>query len=305
MCRFFAYTGLDNAHAAFHLIHDTYPLKQQSLKDQRGVKNADGWGVAYYEEDGGEPVVHKAPATAALDPEFAWRVEGIHSRLILAHVRNATVGEIAWENTHPFVFGNWAFAHNGYTKGFTESLLPPLKAELSPRYAEGIQGSTDSEYMFRLFLTERERQEERGAPYLESMAAALRYLPQQMQLWAGAAGVDWPPEVNVLLTDGQHLFALRWGHTLWIHPLRRPTDRSEGSLVWGEGELDIEADGGVFNHKAVVVASEPSNQSKGWIEVPQGHYVHVMPSMQFKIEPVIRPGSALAAIPRFRPRTPS
>jgi glutamine amidotransferase len=32
---------------------------------------------------------------------------------VLAHLRRATVGRVALENTHPFCHGSWVFAHNG------------------------------------------------------------------------------------------------------------------------------------------------------------------------------------------------
>ena len=50
----------------------------------------------------------------------------IKSENIVAHIRKATQGRVALENTHPFVrelWGRyWVFAHNGDLKGFAPRL---------------------------------------------------------------------------------------------------------------------------------------------------------------------------------------
>jgi predicted glutamine amidotransferase len=57
----------------------------------------------------------------------------IRSRNVIAHIRKATQGEVALENTHPFVrelWGRyWVFAHNGDLKDYA----PRLHGALPPR----------------------------------------------------------------------------------------------------------------------------------------------------------------------------
>jgi predicted glutamine amidotransferase len=53
----------------------------------------------------------------------------LKSRNIIAHVRKATIGEVALENAHPFVrelWGRqWVFAHNGDLKDYTGKAQDP------------------------------------------------------------------------------------------------------------------------------------------------------------------------------------
>jgi predicted glutamine amidotransferase len=66
----------------------------------------------------------------------------IHSKNVIAHIRKATQGGVALENTHPFMrelWGRyWIFAHNGNLPDFS----PPLDGSFTP------VGQTDSERAF-------------------------------------------------------------------------------------------------------------------------------------------------------------
>ena len=74
------------------------------------------------------------------------------SACILAHVRAATLGlAVTRLNCHPFAHGPYAFMHNGDVAGFHE-IRRTLRASLSDRSYELIEGSTDSEHAFAVFL---------------------------------------------------------------------------------------------------------------------------------------------------------
>ena len=86
---------------------------------QRGGRtddHADGWGIAFFEGRGCRLYVDSA---AAADSPVAQLVRSypIRSLNVIAHIRKATRGPVALENTHPFMrelWGRyWIFAHNG------------------------------------------------------------------------------------------------------------------------------------------------------------------------------------------------
>ncbi len=78
--------------------------------------HGDGWGIVTWNH--GAPVyLGREPNDAFTDPLFdeacaKGEAMGVSSPLI-AHLRKASVGLKVIENTHPFVQGEWAFAHNG------------------------------------------------------------------------------------------------------------------------------------------------------------------------------------------------
>src|SRR6195952_5903664 len=88
---------------------------------------------------------------------------------VIAHIRKATQGGVALENTHPFVrelWGRyWVFAHNGDLKGFA----PKLHAAFRP------VGDTDSEQAFCWILQELSKHHA-SLPTIEALTETLSEL---------------------------------------------------------------------------------------------------------------------------------
>src|SRR3990172_8497613 len=119
MCRLFA------QHAS--IDHDLRePLRPQSHKPPHG------WGIAWYDTAGVQ--VRRGVMPAHADEAFVEAAREARSEIVLAHVRDASVGCVAEENTHPFVHGAWLFAHNGTVARFrrVERVRAALEAEIDP-----------------------------------------------------------------------------------------------------------------------------------------------------------------------------
>lgn len=76
-----------------------------------------GWGISW--RDGDEVVLHKEPVRA-IDSPFLGEFlrQPLAKSHLLAHIRLATLGQIAYENCHPFVQDDWngtqwMMIHNG------------------------------------------------------------------------------------------------------------------------------------------------------------------------------------------------
>jgi predicted glutamine amidotransferase len=109
-------------------------------------KHGDGWGVAW--STGPDVAVRKSPDAAHASRDFGHWARQEPADLGMVHLRWATLGlEVAEHNTHPFLEGGMAFAHNG-------SVSPPssLDALLPPEMRAAMQGNTDSERYFRAVL---------------------------------------------------------------------------------------------------------------------------------------------------------
>ncbi|MFT5430271.1 MAG: putative glutamine amidotransferase, partial [Myxococcota bacterium] len=112
MCRLFGFRSVIPSQ-----VHSSLASAENALGVQ-STKHPDGWGVAYYV--GGAPHVIKSYEPAHESRLFE-RVSGIvASETVLAHVRQATVGERTVLNSHPFQYGRWIMAHNGDVRGYAE-----------------------------------------------------------------------------------------------------------------------------------------------------------------------------------------
>jgi predicted glutamine amidotransferase len=112
-----------------------------------GPSHLDGWGAGWFARDG-QPRVHKS-VVPILDRKsgFFSALAGLSAdapRIALGHLRKASVGGVATENTHPFEADGWLFCHNGTL----------FNAEHLPLVAHDPTGRTDSERFF-LYLLEQ------------------------------------------------------------------------------------------------------------------------------------------------------
>jgi glutamine amidotransferase len=203
-------------------------LIDQSRQDGRGLANPHGWGLARQQNGTAECFRQVGPASESAD--YRAQALELRGRTLMAHVRRATVGTPAPENTHPFRHGDALLIHNGHIPAF-EQVRPLLFKRLDREHRAAIQGHTDSEHMLALLLQMRD--EEPG----ESLTAITRRAVQQVQQWcrqvdaevdAGVsdrsfADLEAVPDavlhgtlaLNLLWTDGSGLAGSRFNRTLW------------------------------------------------------------------------------------------
>ena len=151
----------------------------------------DGWGIAFFEGPGCRAFLDVEPSAHSAVAELVHNYP-IHSKNVIAHIRKATQGRVALENTHPFqreLWGRyWIFAHNGHLKDFA----PTLDGSFVP------VGDTDSELAF-CFLLQRLRGEFGYAmPLRQPMFDFLAGITREIS----AHG-----EFNFLLSNGNCLYA--------------------------------------------------------------------------------------------------
>lgn len=236
-------------------------LLEQSRSDGRNLPNADGWGVGFYEE--GRPRVEKQAAPAFSDERFRSVAGAICSPTVVAHVRRATVGEATRANAHPFTAGTWLFAHNGTVAGFRR-LAPALERETTPDLLSLRRGTTDSELAFAWILSRLVRvglSLDAKCVDGERLSRALGEAIGELASRAAAVGRGEDSTLNVILTDGLTLAAVRWGGSLFR--LTREAARSCG--ICGETHARVPEDS---PYRAAAVASEPIT-GEGWEEVPE------------------------------------
>jgi glutamine amidotransferase len=201
MCRLFASRSRSPGAVTHELLHGSNALRVQSRE------HPDGWGLGWYES--GAPRVVRSLTPAHGDGEFEKLSHFVSAQTVVAHVRKASVGRVAEENTHPFQRGSWLFCHNG-TLPEWEQTGPLLEALIAPALREKLRGETDSERCFSLFLTRLLRRCEPDEADLESAASALRETVAAVRELAPDASTTF------LITDGRLMLACRFGRTLYL-----------------------------------------------------------------------------------------
>ena len=191
MCRVFGCVAAEPVSIRHELLDAENPLIRQS------EDHDSGWGMAVYERaDGGEPHLVRFPEAAYADGEFV-TATSLQGRIFNVHVRRATMGDLRFENTHPFSLSSYTLGHNGTILQYTRLLEPGMTAPA---------GDTDSEHLFNLLMSDYDR----AAP-----AASLRKAVRKTVERSAFSGV------NVLFSDGERLYAYRLG-LFDLHWLARP-----------------------------------------------------------------------------------
>jgi glutamine amidotransferase len=219
-----------------------------------------GWGVAVYDARTGWSLTRNT-ACAVEDARFHETAAGSRGEMLIGHIRRRTVGPISVENTHPFQQGRWVFAHNG-----TINALEFLEDNTSPERRAQVRGQTDSELFFAFLLTRLdEAVPVEGASHGATDEVLTRTMREVTSVHAFGA-------CNFLLSDGEVLYAFRWGRTLYLLE-REPRDavRTERESLETGAVLETPW---TQSRRAVLVASEALTDEP-WHEIAEGALVRV------------------------------
>ncbi|KAF2652230.1 N-terminal nucleophile aminohydrolase [Lophiostoma macrostomum CBS 122681] len=158
MCRFMVYKGKNEILLSELILNPTHSILTQSFDsrlrlDRRRPHNGDGFGIGYYTSPslGPEPCVFTSTIPAWNCINLSRIASKTTSSLIFAHVRATTEGNLSDSNCHPFTYKSLMFMHNGGI-GCFKQIKRRLAMSLNEQWFTLVQGSTDSEWAFALFL---------------------------------------------------------------------------------------------------------------------------------------------------------
>ena len=195
---------------------------------EHSIEHRNGWGLAML--DDGSVSIEKEPVKATDSLYLKNRLTGrLETSRCMAHIRKATVGEVSFDNTHPFVKRDesgrtWVLVHNG-----TIFESPILSA-----YQYEQHGTTDSERILLYIVDHVNRH------YLQEMNSfdandRIRLVDQLIKR------ITPGNKVNILIYDGDYFY---------VHK------NEKGTLFKSE------------RNGSVIFSTHPITQS-GWVEVPQ------------------------------------
>lgn len=157
MCRFIVYHGPAITMANM-ITEPEHAMLQLAIKAQCCTTpvNADGFGISWYIPDVHVPGVYKDITPAWNNPNLKQISRAIKSPCFFAHVRAASTGGVNYPNCHPFTYRNLSFMHNG-TVPYFKQIKRSMLTYVSEKAFHLVQGTTDSEMMFAMFVSNFER----------------------------------------------------------------------------------------------------------------------------------------------------
>lgn len=239
---------------------DPCSLYAQSKIDPRRPQG-DGWGLGFYINGSLKTVKSVKPIFEEYE-RFRSIVNNISSTVIIAHVRRASNPRglpkeklLSIENSQPFSYKNYVFAHNGVIN------LPDEMADLLGDWQLNIKGLNDSEVYFWYIMKEIS---EGG-----SIPRALRNFQRDLvRVWS--ENRDKYPDkdrpfigLNIVFSDGKKLYA--------YCKYDEERDRQAASLCYGDQPAMQMSY--VYSHEKLVVLSEKTNLEENWRPLMNGHLI--------------------------------
>ena len=215
----------------------------------RADEHKDGFGIAFFEGPGVRLMVDAQSARHSPIAEMVRRYP-IRSRQVVSHIRKATQGRVALQNSHPFqreLWGRyWVFAHNGDLAGYA----PRLHGSFRP------VGDTDSELAF-CWLMQELAKAHAAVPGIDELTRTMEELLPQ----PAAHG-----SFNCLLSNGEAMWAHASTNLHWLE--RRPPF---GAARLADEDLSVDfATLTGPDDRVALVATQPLTCDEAWTSFAPG-----------------------------------
>lgn len=235
MCRHLGYVGpVTSVRDLLHFGSHSLVRQSWAPKEMRGggTINADGFGAAWWR--GGALGRYRSVLPIWSDPTVEETLSHIDSGAVIAAVRSATEGmAVEIGACAPFADDRYAFSYNGAVFGWPES-VSALAEDIPAVQLLSMPAPTDSALLWTVV---RRR--------LQSASAESALTTVVHDVEAAASG----SKLNLLLGDGNEMWATAWGHTLYA----------------------------LVDESSALIASEPFEDSPGWEQIPDRHLVCARP----------------------------
>jgi glutamine amidotransferase len=291
MCRALLYLGqpvlLDN----LLFQPDSALVRQSYMPKMLHMLNLAGFGMRAWDPASHEPEAPYAYASDSL-PVFDRNLKSLATKVragcVLAHVRGVayhTQVEVSAQNVHPFQFAGVpiTLAHNGDLVRFAE-LRPRLAAHVRPEFARQVRGTTDTEWIYAVLVSQLADpfSRPRGEDLLEALRRTLAIVRAERE----ALGIDVSSAVNLFVTDGRQVAAARYCFDFGRYAVDDPARVHEANMTYlslwfttGRGyalhDGEWKMTGGAEHADSILIASEPLTRDvASWVELPEYSVLH-------------------------------
>jgi predicted glutamine amidotransferase len=287
MCRFIAYLGAPIKLEEL-LYNPANSLIKQSYQSREREEplNGDGFGIGWYDKSKDlDPCVQTYITPAWSNRNLQRLSREISAPTIFAHVRAASPGLIVMEtNVHPFQYQNLLWMHNGSVADFGQ-IKRALRASLPNHLYNFIQGTTDSEHAFALFLKHLEK-----PPFeadAETMRAALVATIEELDELTSEAGIEDTSFYNFAVTNGREIVASRYFSNEKEPSASLHYSRGKHFHVLPTGEYDLEHAANRTEAEYVIVSSEAlTDNAEDFPDMPENHTITVYEDLSLELEAI-------------------
>jgi glutamine amidotransferase len=268
-----------------HVLYETDNslIAQVHSPQMTPMLNLAGFGMAAWDKTSprpDEPFVYRSTTLPSFDRNLRSLSRKIDATCLLAHVRgvmDVEEGIVSDQNLHPFRFPGVAvtLAHNGHLRDFSQMRVD-LAKHVRPEFAESIVGTTDSEWLYALILSQLE--EPRGMPEADEIVDAIAKTLAIVRQVRARRGTSTSSPANLFVTTGRCLVTTRFSFDYGWYPDDDPlleVDLPYVSLWYTLGGRYVEHDAGwemVGDGPAesFLIGSEPLTKDVStWLEVPE------------------------------------
>lgn len=283
MCRILSYLGKPILIEELLYKPDNSFIKQSyHPKYMSHLLNLAGFGLAAWDTNSRNPqypFLYKTPNLPFYDDNLRNLVSKISPSCLLAHLRGVSYNEkqiVSTQNVHPFLFAgtNVAFAHNGMLFDF-DKMKYDLLEYIKPEFQKNIHGTTDSEWIYSIFLSQLPHPFTEYKP--EEISVAVIETLKILHKVRAKNNIAINSPVNLFITNGEFIaatrFVLDYG---WQPEDAAPSTHYTYHSLWytyGESYGFYENEFKMKNSKirsSIIIASEPlTEDTTSWIELPE------------------------------------
>jgi glutamine amidotransferase len=284
VCRLLGYIGkpISLEHVLFEtdssLVRQSYNPRMMAT-----FLNLAGFGMAAWDPrspSAEDPLIYRVTTMPAFDHNLRNLAAKMIPTCLIAHVRGVTYSEkemVAEANLHPFRIGDAgvALAHNGHLREFSR-MRYDLVRHVRPELAQKIQGTTDSEWIYALVLSQLE--DPYGRPDARELADAAVTALRIIRDVRASHGIETSSPVNLCLSTGDVLIATRFSFDYGWYPdgdTLLETDLPYVSLWYTIGGEYAARNGtsamtASDMPRSLLISSEPLTvDTTSWLEVPE------------------------------------
>ena len=216
MCRVVSYLG--SAIPLSVLLYDSDSSLVRQAYDAAMSQNLNlaGCGLAVWDagKSGSDPLLYKEPTLPMYDRNLRSLAQKYDGNCMVAHIRGANyfspgAADVGRANLHPFHYPGFrlTLAHNGGLARFGEMKFDLLE-HIRPEIAARIEGTTDSEWIYALLLSQiGGSDDDLAADEIGDLVTrTLRVLRQVRE----KRGISTASAVNLFVSDGRSLVTTRF-----------------------------------------------------------------------------------------------
>jgi len=209
----------------------------------------DGWGIAFYQGKGLREFRDPFPSCRSEIARFV-RDFPIKSHVVISHIRQANVGDVCLQNTHPFIREYaglyWCFAHNGQLSRYDDLQCQRFRPV----------GTTDSEHVFCWLMD----------AVANECKDPLDVVCLSQLLYRHCSSLRERGVFNMLLSNSEYLFAYCGSKLHWI---TRKAPFGKAALSDDQVTIDF-AEHTTPRDRVTVVVTAPLTLDEEWHTMEEG-----------------------------------